>query len=222
MSPRADDVPLPLRLAAERLGTARGQALQLRRAFDGSQIPMLIVDNERRYIEANAAARLSFRMPLHELRRNRIDDLTAREDWPLMEEAWAELLERRSVSGLYLVTFKDGSTLWVLFAAVANVLPAQHLIAFLPADWPGDELDTRQHGDGHQPAPLSPRQLGVLGLVASGASAGEIASELSISEATVRTHVKHILERLSARNRAHAVAIAMTHGLIGDGRSELG
>jgi hypothetical protein len=43
-----------------------------------------------------------------------------------------------------------------------------------------------------------------------------MADELSISEATVRTHVKNILERLGAKNRAHAVALAMGTGLLSD------
>lgn len=196
--------------------------LQVRRAFERSQIPMLIVDNDRRYKEANAAARLIFRMSLRELRKNRIDDLTAEEGLPALEEAWAELRERGSVSGRYFVTFKDRSTLSVFYAALANVLPAEHLIVFMPADWPGDELDEMQP----EPAeiargPLSRRQLDVLGLVATGASAAQIASELSISEATVRTHVKNVLERLGAHNRAHAVAIAMTSELLGQNAPSL-
>jgi DNA-binding CsgD family transcriptional regulator len=54
-------------------------------------------------------------------------------------------------------------------------------------------------------------------MVAVGANASQIAAELSISEATVRTHVKNILARLGANNRAHAVALAMTQGLLGEG-----
>lgn len=177
---------------------------------------MIMVDNERRYTEVNAAARLLFRMPLQELRRHRIDDLTAREDMPALDVAWEELMERGEVSGRYFVTFKDQSTLWVLYAAQANALPGQHLIVFVPADWPGDELEEMTpSGDTEAGGSLSQRQLDVLRLVAVGASATQIAQELSISEATVRTHVKNILGRLGANNRAHAVALAMTQGLLG-------
>jgi PAS domain S-box-containing protein len=190
--------------------------LQLRRAFDRSQIPMLLLDNGRYYKEANAAARLIFRMSLHELRQHRIDDLTAEDDLPALKETWAELRERGSVSGKYFITFKDGSTLWVYFAALQNVLPGEHLIVFMPADWPGDELEEmRPTSDDEHSGSLSPRQLDVLRLVALGANASQIAAELSISEATVRTHVKNVLARLRAHSRAHAVAIAMTGGLLG-------
>jgi PAS domain S-box-containing protein len=211
------DVPPSLRHATESLRSTRGHVLQVRRAFERSQVPMLIVDNDRRYKEANAAARLIFRMSLRELRENRVDDLTAEQNLPLLEDAWAELRERGSVSGRYFVSFKDGSTLWVFYAALANVLPAEHLIVFVPADWPGDELDEMQPAPAEaEQGSLSPRQLDVLRLVASGANASRIAEELSISEATVRTHVRNVLERLGANNRAHAVAIAMTSGLLGE------
>ena len=178
---------------------------------------MLIVDNERRYTEANAPTRLIFRMSLRELRQYRIDDLTAESDLPRLEEAWAELRELGSVSGRYFVTFRDASTLSVFFAALENVLPGQHLIVFMPADWPGDELEEMSPEPVEEArGPISPRQLDVLRQVALGSNASEIAAELSISEATVRTHVKNLLERLGAHNRAHAVAIAMTSGLLGE------
>lgn len=177
---------------------------------------MVMVDNDRRYVEVNSAARLLSRMSLQEVRRRRIDDFAAEEDRPKLDDAWDELIERGSVSGRYLVTFTDQSKLWLFYAGLANVLPALHLVVFVPADWPGDELDDMQPDSLNDVAEsLSPRQLDVLRLVSVGANAGEIAHELSISEATVRTHVKHILDRLGAHNRAHAVALAMTKGLLG-------
>jgi DNA-binding NarL/FixJ family response regulator len=65
---------------------------------------------------------------------------------------------------------------------------------------------------------LSARQLEVLTLVACGLSTDGIAGELTVSPSTVRAHVRNILDALGARNRAHAVAIAYTTGLmlIGD------
>jgi PAS domain S-box-containing protein len=211
------EVPSALSETAQTLFATRGQAARLRRAFDRSLIPMLVVDNERRYTEVNAAARLLFRMTLQELRGHRIDDLTAEQDLPLLEDGCDELFDRGNVRDRCTLAFKDGSTLWIYFAAIANALPGQHLIVFVPADWPGDELDElRPSLEGGVRGTLSSRQLEVLSLVAVGANAAQIATELSISEATVRTHVKNILERLGAHNRAHAVAIAMADGLLGD------
>lgn len=61
---------------------------------------------------------------------------------------------------------------------------------------------------------LTKRQREILQLLANGESTTVAAYELDVSEETVKTHTKHALARLGARNRAHAVAIAMREGLI--------
>jgi DNA-binding NarL/FixJ family response regulator len=61
---------------------------------------------------------------------------------------------------------------------------------------------------------LSPREIDVLRLIATGNSNKLIANQLSISEATAKTHVASILSKLGANDRAHAVTIAMKRGII--------
>src|SRR5215467_10452248 len=62
--------------------------------------------------------------------------------------------------------------------------------------------------------PLSPREIDVLRLIATGNSNKLIADQLSISEATAKTHVANILSKLGANDRAHAVTIALKRGMI--------
>jgi len=62
--------------------------------------------------------------------------------------------------------------------------------------------------------PLSAREIEVLKLVAKGSSNKLIAADLHISEETVKVHMKHIMEKLGARDRTHAVTIAVKRGFI--------
>lgn len=62
---------------------------------------------------------------------------------------------------------------------------------------------------------LSAREREVLGLVARGTSNREIAAELFISEATVKTHLTHVFAKLGAKDRAAAVAVAYERGILG-------
>lgn len=61
---------------------------------------------------------------------------------------------------------------------------------------------------------LSPRETEVLQQVAGGASNKEIGNSLFISENTVRTHLRHIMDKLHLTNRTQAVAYALSKGLI--------
>lgn len=61
---------------------------------------------------------------------------------------------------------------------------------------------------------LTDAELRVLTLVGRGLSNDEISRELFVSDSTVRTHVRHILDKLELRNRIQAVVFAYDHGLV--------
>ncbi len=61
---------------------------------------------------------------------------------------------------------------------------------------------------------ITGREREVLALIATGLSNSEIAAQLSISEATAKTHVGHLLTKLSARDRVHLVILAFQAGLV--------
>ena len=63
-------------------------------------------------------------------------------------------------------------------------------------------------------APLSPREIEILGHVADGNSNKQIAHNLKISEQTIKNHITSILRKLDANDRTHAVVLALRHGWI--------
>ena len=61
---------------------------------------------------------------------------------------------------------------------------------------------------------LSPREREIMHLMAEGRTAEAIGEEITVSVETVRTHVRNVIRKLHARNRVHAIAIALQRGEI--------
>jgi PAS domain S-box-containing protein len=88
---------------------------------------------------------------------------------------------------------------------------ARHLIRLSRHERPREE----GIGSERRNAPvLTPRQREVLGLLASGKTAGEIGRELFLSQATVRNHIRALLQALGAHSQLEALARAREAGLL--------
>jgi two-component system nitrate/nitrite response regulator NarL len=144
---------------------------------------------------------------LRELQRNdesetRVVMLTAADDGATVYEAVAA-----GAAGYILKDADHAQVCEALLAVAAGrtVLPA--------------EVQTRLAGEirhrSEPPVPLlTPRETEVLRLTADGRSVREVADELVLSAATVKTHLQHIYQNLGVSDRASAVAEAMRHGII--------
>ena len=77
-----------------------------------------------------------------------------------------------------------------------------------------EEVQRADSEGGSTTAPLSKREREILQKVADGATTRQVASDLGISPHTVKTHLERIFEKLGAKDRAQAVAIAIRMGIV--------
>lgn len=172
---------------------------------------MVIADDERRYVAANSAACLLLRLPEEAVRKLRIEDLTPPESRSEVESLWSGFIRAGVQEGTFELMMPDGPRVHVEYSATANVEPGLHLsILMFPPSGTHRELGAR--GERHHV--LTAREREVLGMVAMGKGTAWIAADLGISASTVETHVRHCLDKLGARNRAHAIALGLQTGQI--------
>jgi PAS domain S-box-containing protein len=207
-------MPWTVEAAAEALRGRHGDPPKLRRIFEHSPVPMMIVDGTRRPVEINRRARLTFGLSLDDTRTVTVDDLTPSHLTAEVEEAWARLLDAGSVAGRFQSTRRDGSRLDVIYCGLADVLPGLHLIAFAPSDWLEDGWNATEEGRRDRATALTPREIEVLALAADGHTGPELAHALALSPATINAHFKNMYKKLEVRSRGAAIAEAMRLGLI--------
>ena len=214
--------PFPPDLAG---GSADDDALWA--IFSQSRNPMLLADDDRRYINANAAACDLLGYDIATLRTMRVDDITIPEYRPYIDDVWQDFLGRGGTVGRFAVLCADGSRTEVEFNATANVAPGLHLSIFINPEVSGEArgLDDDDVTDSNMEEPVAAvaaRTGGVLGgterrvitLLAMGRDWFEVAEEVGATPGEVRTVMESAMAKLGARTRAHAVSIALRAGEI--------
>ncbi len=206
-------------------GESEAQAAErLRLALERSRHPMLIADDQRRWVTGNAAACDLLGLAPEEIPWRTMDEFTSPDERRRLEEQWGGFLASGGAEGWYQLYVPDRGPVPVEFSATANVLPARHLSVFIPHDELAAERAREYLAQEAQWAPvevegsgrlrLTERERQVMTLVASGLQSGEIAERLYLSPETVKSHVHNALAKLGAHTRAHAVAIALVTGQI--------
>jgi DNA-binding CsgD family transcriptional regulator len=181
-------------------------------AFKQSRNPMVLLDEQRCYVDVNGAyirlvnhqrAELLGR-PAHTFIR----------DGPLFTVAeWREMLAQPQFTGSAVLMHGDGGRVTVEFAGHPEVVTGRRLVLVValrvargsrrPAD---PDAAPRRTGV------LSSRERDVVRLLSRGASGPEIADELHVAHNTVRTHVRNAMTKLGARSRAQLVAMSLADG----------
>jgi PAS domain S-box-containing protein len=175
---------------------------------------MVIADDHRHFIAANAAACLLLRLAEEDLVGRTVDELTPPENRSLVAPMWDAFIRDGTQHGRYELLMPDGPRLTVDYSATANIEPGQHLSVLMFPPGRG-EREPGQRGS----SVLTAREREVLAMVAMGRSSVLIAAALGVSASTVESHVRHCLDKLGARNRAHAIALGLRDGEISLDRS---
>jgi DNA-binding CsgD family transcriptional regulator len=202
--------------------------------FEYSQIPMALLDSERRYLAANDAAAKLCRSSREEIIGTRAGSGVEGEDPGIDDERWDELVRTGEHYGERVVRVASGTQLRVSYAAHATQVDHRWAALFVvlsarvePA---GEELisssspigGSNSHVNDHRTkapgmiAPskgLTPREVQIVERVALGGSTPQIAIDLNLSPATVRSHVRNAMVKTGAHTRAQLVALMLGNGL---------
>jgi DNA-binding CsgD family transcriptional regulator len=163
--------------------------------IDEESVAVVVADDDRRHFPANTVAGALLGIDHDQLIGMRIEEVTGTPP-DQVEEAWGRFRRVGVLVGTFPVPSPVGPRN-VPYIAIADVAPGRHVAIFIPDRDPGDWQ------------PLSHREREVVALVAGGATGREVGEELSVTSATVETHIRNAMRRLGARNRSHLVTLAI-------------
>jgi DNA-binding CsgD family transcriptional regulator len=178
-------------------------------ARSGARDAVLVVDDERRCVEASIGACLLFGASRAEVEGRRLEDLFGAAMRERIVHFWKGFAAAGGTAGPFGVSGEEGDR-EVSLTVMPDVVPGRHVV--------GIKRGLLAGGLGGSPEPgvrvPSAREREILGLLAQGETDAQIAVQLTLSPATVQTHVRNAKAKLGARTRAQAVALALSRGLI--------
>jgi PAS domain S-box-containing protein len=176
---------------------------------------MVLLDSERRIVDANAAFAEMLGYQRSELIDMSVFDLVPPEEHGDHRLAWEVLQSAGEKTHARTLIARDGSRITVQYASVLSEVPDRGTLGVYVAI---DVAAQPEELDGDPPKAdvpaLTRREREVVELVAMGKTGGEIAAELGLSPETIRTHVRNAMAKTGTRTRAQLVATAFAEGLI--------
>lgn len=179
--------------------------------IERAPVALIAADDQRKIIRVNAHLLRMLGYSADQARELRIDDLLAPESRPGIEMRWSDLMSTGLAMARIVFLRADGSRVHARWGAFANVLPGVHVAIYLPE--PRQDRGSRP-ARSRRAGQLTRREQESLRLVAMGMTTTSAAERLGISPETVRTHVRNAMNKLGARTRAQAIAVAMRDGEI--------
>jgi DNA-binding CsgD family transcriptional regulator len=195
---------------------------------------MALVDEERRYVAVNDAATQLYQGSREDIVGRKARTGMPDEDPAIGERIWQKLVHAGEYYGELLVRGSAGPPLRVSYAAHATNLDQRWVALFvvlsaqvepqgeelISAALPGEDSNGGSGSERHetpglisQGKGLTPRELEIVERVALGRSTPQIAADLNLSPATVRSHVRNAMVKTGAHTRAQLVALLLGDGL---------
>jgi DNA-binding CsgD family transcriptional regulator len=181
---------------------------------------LALIDRDRRWVALNDAA-----LALFDYRH--VDEIATLAGSTILDdggtigdELWEQLLRTGEVYGEHLASHRSGRSMRVGFAAHGTMVGGRWLallvISCARFEPDGAELigATRAESRGPAGPKLTPRERQVVRRLALGASTRQIAHDLYVSLATVRSHVRNAMVKTDTHTRAQLVAIVLGEGSI--------
>jgi PAS domain S-box-containing protein len=176
--------------------------------FERSSNAIVLLDDERRYVDVNPPAVALLRRTREELLGTSSFENIRPAERSIAASQWQAFLKSGQDSGTRALVRPDGSEVEIDFAARLAVIGDRRLAIFVSLA--NTDLAPEPPSGRVPPGSLTTREREVITLIAMGRETNEIAEQLHISSETVRTHVRNAMSKLGARTRAQLVAIALS------------
>jgi PAS domain S-box-containing protein len=194
-------------------GTTDGWRETFWQVFGLSQNPMMLLDQDRRIVALNHALVESLGYTRERMLGLRLDTFYDQIEWELLDTHWRAFQRRGTFDGDRTMVNADGERVKVHYAAHWAQIAGRSLALYVALHTRSEprRIKTPNLRTGES---LSPRELEVLGWVALGRRAYEIAAELGIASTTVESHVRSAMRKVGARSQAQLVAIACANDVL--------
>lgn len=188
---------------------------------------MALVDRDRRYVAVNDAAVAVFSYEPDDVIGKTVGRTVANSSASTADPDWQTLIRDNELYGQRVITHPSGRSMRIGFAAHATTIDGEWLALFVllsaKLEPQGTDLISASSPDAATSVPrdtptdvfgalagsLTPREREVVRRVALGRSTPQIAGDLNLSPATVRSHVRNAMVKVGAHTRAQLVALVL-------------